>query len=82
MLALRLAAIVCATVMVVSYSVFKSRRPRCVWLYKSMQKNYDFYQVGYFTPDGEWSAEEICNTREEAAGRVSFLNGAGRKGNG
>lgn len=35
----------------------------------------NYYSVGFYTPDGEWIEESLCETREEAAGRVHYLNG-------
>ncbi|WP_165481555.1 hypothetical protein [Xanthomonas oryzae] len=34
-----------------------------------------FYVVGYYDPFGKFRTESDCDTREEAALRVSFLNG-------
>lgn len=38
----------------------------------------NFYVVGFFDPNGKWHPEQDCNTREEAAERVAWLNGSGR----
>jgi len=35
------------------------------------------WTVGFFKPDGEWVAEHDCATADEAAQRVSWLNGRG-----
>jgi len=33
------------------------------------------YTVGFYTPDGKWEPESDWNKRENAAQRVSYLNG-------
>lgn len=52
-----------------------------MWVYRTHDGKY---QVGYFTPDGEWFCEseydpEVLGSREDASGaasaRVNYLNG-------
>jgi len=37
------------------------------------------WTVGYYTPSGNWMPESDHNNREDAAARVSYLNGGQRK---
>ncbi len=43
----------------------------------------DLWTVGFYDPGGKWHAERDCDTADEAAARVAWLNGnsgAGRLG--
>lgn len=43
-----------------------------MWVYRLVS---DRYEVGYFTPNGEWFAESSYESRNDAAARVNYLNG-------
>ncbi|MBF6329790.1 hypothetical protein [Nocardia transvalensis] len=43
------------------------------WVY--MRTEPQLWTVGFYTPDGEWKTDSDYGSREEAAERVSWLNG-------
>lgn len=45
-----------------------------MWVYREDKNNGD-YQVGYFSPGGDWMVESSWDTRDKAAARVRWLNG-------
>ena len=45
-------------------------------MYVYQQTEPTLFTVGYYTPEGEWKPESDQDTRVEAAGRVSTLNGS------
>ncbi|GAH83551.1 unnamed protein product [marine sediment metagenome] len=36
---------------------------------------YCLYTVGFYDPDGKWNSESDHGSKEQAAGRVAYLNG-------
>lgn len=44
-------------------------------MYVYRQTKPAIYTVGIWNPNGTWEAESDYTTRDEAAARVSFLNG-------
>ncbi len=50
-----------------------------MWVYRPIKDNSglgsDHYEVGFFTPDGQWVGDSTHETREGAAARVNYLNG-------
>lgn len=44
-----------------------------MWVYKKTEKN--LWTVGFYSPDGKWNADSDYNSSEEAAKRVTLLNG-------
>ncbi len=53
------------------------------WVYEQSEKWTDedgvthvLFTVGFYSPDGGWHADSDHSEREEAAGRVAYLNGA------
>ena len=46
---------------------------REMWVYQQTEEA--LWTVGYYAPDGEWHTDSDHGTKEEAAGRVSYLNG-------
>lgn len=50
----------------------KSEEDCFMWVYR---EGIGGYQVGYFQPDGVWFTDGSYSTREQAAERVSYLNG-------
>lgn len=43
--------------------------------YVYIESEPNLFTVGFYDPNGEWIPEHDCDTREEAARRVAFLNG-------
>jgi hypothetical protein len=43
------------------------------WVYRETERG--LYTVGYYRPDGEFETDSDYGTREDAARRVSYLNG-------
>ncbi|MCK4521379.1 MAG: hypothetical protein KAU20_02310 [Nanoarchaeota archaeon] len=48
-----------------------------MYVYKETDKG--LWTVGFYDPDGKWHPESDFDKREEAADRVSFLNGGGKR---
>lgn len=51
-----------------------------VWLYRQTETPaeappHGLFTVGYYAPDGTWTAESDHGTADEAAARVHYLNG-------
>ncbi len=46
--------------------------------YVYRQTEATLWTVGYYTPSGEWEPESDHSSRDEAASRVSYLNGGAR----
>jgi len=46
------------------------------WVY--LQSEPGLWTVGYYDPKGRWYADSDHDSREEAAKRVAYLNGARR----
>jgi hypothetical protein len=46
------------------------------WVYIQSENSPPLFTVGFYRPDGAWEAESDHGTREEAAARVNYLNGA------
>jgi len=44
-----------------------------MWVYLVSEPG--LYTVGFYSPDGEWHPDTDWPSRNEAANRVSFLNG-------
>ena len=44
-------------------------------MYVYIRSDPGLYTVGFYAPNGEWNAESDHTDREEAAKRVSYLNG-------
>lgn len=44
-------------------------------MYVYIRSEPGLYTVGFYRPDGKWVAESDHSTRDEAAARVSYLNG-------
>lgn len=44
------------------------------WVY--LQSEPGLFTVGYYDPKGKWHADSDHDTREAAAARVHYLNGA------
>jgi len=44
------------------------------WVYKETEPG--LWTVGYHDPDGQWTTDIDCGSRDEAARRVAWLNGA------
>ena len=44
-------------------------------MYVYIRSEPNLYTVGFYSPDGKWNPESDWNDREEAAKRVSYLNG-------
>ncbi len=48
-----------------------------MYVYKRTEFSpYCLYTVGYYEPDGKWSAESDHETSEAAAERTAWLNGS------
>lgn len=45
-------------------------------MYVYIRSEPNVYTVGFYTPDGRWMPESDHNTKEKAAERVAWLNGA------
>lgn len=45
-----------------------------MYVYESFERG--LYTVGFYRPDGRFVAESDYNTKDEAAARVSYLNGS------
>jgi hypothetical protein len=43
------------------------------WVY--VQSEPGLWTVGFYDPKGKWHPDKDCNSREEAAARVHYLNG-------
>lgn len=43
------------------------------WVY--IQSEPGLWTVGFYSPDGEWNADNDYAKREDAAARVNYLNG-------
>lgn len=43
--------------------------------YVYLKSEPNLYTVGFYNPAGEWVPESDCDTAEEAAARVHYLNG-------
>lgn len=50
------------------------------WVYK--QSDSGLWTVGFYAPDGKWHSDSDHHDREEAAGRVHWLNGGDFPGEG
>ncbi len=50
---------------------------RNCWVYLKSEPN--LYTVGFFDPNGKWNTDSDHETKEEAAKRVSYLNGRGNQ---
>lgn len=48
---------------------------RIMYVYKRTESPDNPYDVGFFAPNGVWCRESSCQTSEEAARRVNWLNG-------
>lgn len=48
-----------------------------MWVYRENVKTGE-YDVGYYSPDGDWTTDSSYSTRELAAARVNYLNGGKR----
>lgn len=48
-----------------------------MYVYKTVRERHDLsiYIVGYYDPDGKWFPEKDCESQEDAAYRVHWLNG-------
>ena len=47
-----------------------------MWVYEPCNDGLTtFYTVGFYGPDGNWNTDSDCETREQAAKRVHYLNG-------
>ena len=44
-------------------------------MYVYLNSEPGLYTVGFYKPDGRWEAESDHDSKEEAAARVSYLNG-------
>ena len=47
-------------------------------MYVYIKSEPQLWTVGFYTPDGEWIAEEDFECRADAAERVHWLNGGGK----
>ena len=45
-----------------------------MWVYKRA-KNEPLFTVGFYSPNGEWHTDSDWENKDEAAKRVSYLNG-------
>ena len=45
-------------------------------MYVYLNSEPGLYTVGFYKPNGQWQAESDHSSREEAATRVNYLNGA------
>lgn len=48
------------------------------WVY--IQSEPGLWTVGFYSPDGEWHSESDYPHKEQAAARVSYLNGGTGEG--
>lgn len=48
-----------------------------MWVY--IESEEGVFTVGFYAPDGKWMAETDCDSKDEAASRVHFLNGGSRE---
>lgn len=46
-----------------------------MWVYIKSDPN--LWTVGFYDPTGKWHPEKDCESPEEAANRVAWLNGSG-----
>ena len=46
---------------------------KMTWVY--VQSEPGLWTVGFYAPDGRWHSDSDWDNREDAAKRVSFLNG-------
>ena len=46
-----------------------------MWVYIQTESSPDLFTVGFYNPDGKFEPESDHSDREEAAARVSYLNG-------
>lgn len=46
------------------------------YVYVVSEPETPLYTVGFFDPNGKWHPESDFNSREDAAKRVAYLNGA------
>lgn len=44
-------------------------------MYCYIKSEPGLWTVGFYSPDGEWHPESDHNSKDEAAARVSWLNG-------
>lgn len=47
-----------------------------MWVYKQTESG--LWQAGFYAPDKQWYPDKDYSTRDEAAARVSYLNGGGQ----
>lgn len=52
----------------------KSEEDKLMWVYR---KQDNFFQVGYYSPNGIWHQDSEWETSDSAAERVHWLNGGG-----
>jgi hypothetical protein len=45
-------------------------------MYVYLNSEPGLYTVGFYKPNGQWEAESDHSSKEEAAARVNYLNGA------
>ena len=43
--------------------------------YVYIKSETNLWTVGFYDPSGKWIPEKDCDTKEEAADRVHYLNG-------
>jgi hypothetical protein len=48
-------------------------------MYVYVQSEPHLFTVGFYDPNGKWHPDSDHNSREEAAKRVAYLNGANVK---
>ncbi|MFP3915613.1 MAG: hypothetical protein ACLFWM_12110, partial [Actinomycetota bacterium] len=46
-------------------------------MYVYVKSEPGLWITGHYKPDGEWEPEKDCESKEEAAERVAWLNGGG-----
>lgn len=51
-----------------------------VYIHSEHSSDHDLYTVGFYDPNGKFHTDSDWNSKEDAAKRVSFLNGNNKQG--